>query len=152
MIVDRLERFSHYFEGLEDIGKFLSSLGPDAPEGRHELAGEDVFAVISRYETRPRNECRPEAHRKYVDIQFLIQGSEVIERFPLQALSIAEPHDEENDVAFFKRPEDAGTRVVLSDKVFAVFFPHDAHMPQVQDGPTPEGAIKVVVKIKAELL
>ncbi len=40
------------------------------PEGRHEIDGDKIFALLSRYTTRPQTECTPEAHRKFVDIQY----------------------------------------------------------------------------------
>jgi YhcH/YjgK/YiaL family protein len=152
MIVALISQIDEYFHGLEGIGEFLLSLDADTPEGRHELDGDNIFALVSRYETSPRTERKPEAHRKYVDIQFLISGQEVVEWFPLEGQKVSEPYDEDKDVAFYDRPETEGSKAVLGDGVFAVFFPQDAHMPQVRLGDSAEDVLKVVVKIKADLL
>jgi len=152
MIVDKINNFGHYFDGLEDLGEFLSGLGPDTPEGRHELDEDNIFAIVSRYETRPREKCRPEAHKKYADIQYLISGTETLEWFPLEALEAEGPFDSASDVGFYTRPDSMGTQVELAGGVFCVLFPHDAHMPQVQSAGGAENVLKVVVKIRAELL
>ena len=82
----------------------------------------------------------------------MLEGSETIEWFPLEGLHAAEPYDKEKDVAFHTLPGTMGTQVALSRGVFAVFFPHDAHMPQVNATDGPQDVIKVVIKIRAELL
>lgn len=154
MIVDSIENISMYFHGLDGLDEFILSLDSNAPEGRHDIDSDNVFAVISHYDTRPRSQCRPESHVKYADIQILLQGQETIEWFPLEGLAPNTPYDADKDVAFYERPESdkEGTRIALSKGVFAVFFPQDAHMPQVRLGEAPESVIKVVVKIKAEML
>ena len=152
MIVDSLDNFGHYFQGLPGLDEFLSSLKSDIPDGRHGIDGDNIFAMVSRYQSRPRALCRPESHRIYADIQTVLEGSETIEWFPLKGLHATDPYDKESDVAFHTLPGTMGTQVALSRGVFAVFFPHDAHMPQVNATDGPQDVIKVVIKIRAELL
>ncbi len=152
MILDTIDNFGHYFQGLPGLDEFLSSLKSDTPDGRHGIDGDNIFAMVSRYQTRPRPLCRPEAHEKYVDIQILVKGHETIEWFPLEGLHAADPYDPESDVAFYALPKVMGTQVALSGGMFTVFFPHDAHMPQVEAPGGPQDVIKVVIKIRAELL
>ncbi len=152
MILDTIDNFEHYFHGLHGMEEFLSSLNADTPEGRHEIDEENVFAMVSRYRSRPRTECQPESHQRYADVQLLLGGQEIIEWFPLNGMSVTAPYDPDSDVAFYALPKVIGTQVALSKGMFAVFFPHDAHMPQIQ---APEGSaniIKVVIKIKSDLL
>ena len=152
MIADSIDNLGHYFNGLPGLDEFLSSLDADTSEGRHDIDGDNIFAVISCYQSRPRAQCRPEAHRKYADIQLLLKGSETIEWFPLEGMQDADPYDKDKDVAFFALPDTLGTQVALSEGVFAVFFPRDAHMPQIQGPEGSASVIKAVIKIRADLL
>ncbi len=151
MIVDSLESFAHYFQGIAGMDEFIASLDDNIAEGRHEMDGDNVFAMVSNYECRPRTKCSPETHEQYVDIQIVVKGQEIIEWFPREVLNIKDPYDPEKDLAFYERPEAEGTQVILKKGVFAVFFPHDAHMPQVCSG-NDANVTKVVVKIRTELI
>jgi YhcH/YjgK/YiaL family protein len=159
MIVDSIENLREYFAGeaFALIEAYLVSLDSGAADGRTDIRGNDIFAVVSTYETRPVQECRFEAHRRYADIQLLLSGAEEIGWAPLEGPAPTVPHDEQKDVGFFEPPAGGYTRVALMPGIAAVFFPRDAHMPQI----TPAGAggsegaakvRKVVIKVAAELL
>lgn len=155
MIIDALHNFGEYFHGLEDIGEILAAVQADAKEGRYELSDEgNIFLNVSRYHTRERAQCKPETHVQYVDIQYVAAGQEIIEHFPLEGLSTAIPYDEEKDISFYQTPEPAAaSRILLKPGRFAVFFPQDAHMPGLQlTSGTPEEVLKVVIKIRLDLL
>ena len=93
-----------------------------------------------------------EAHRKYVDIQCLLEGQENIESTVLNGLTVDMPYDAEKDVEFYAQTDNQKIVTHLMPGIFAAFFPQDAHMPGVSVGGSPAFVKKVVVKIKAELL
>ncbi len=154
MIVDRLDNWDSYFFG--DVGnkvfEFLMSLTPDTEEGERHLQGDDIFARIMSYETRPPEAAVLEAHRKYVDIQTVLTGAEGFEWFPTDGLSTDIPYDESKDAEFYKRPHSGPARIDVYPGIFVVFSPQDAHMPTLMVGDTAELIKKVVVKVKTELL
>ena len=114
-------------------------------DGRHELAGDRLYAMVSRYRTRPApGEMRWESHRDYIDIQYLAEGSESIGWSPLAELRAGEPYSAAKDVAFHAG---AGEVITLRAGRFAVFFPEDAHAPGLAAG-APAGVVKVVVKVR----
>lgn len=116
------------------------------PEGRVELDGERLFATVQRYTTKPAAEGLLEAHRKYIDIQFIVAGEEWMGYAPLAATAEDAPFRAADDIGFL-RGEAGFTR--LSQGMFAVFFPEDAHMPG-RHVAAPTEVVKVVVKVLAE--
>ncbi len=154
MIVDRLENWAHYRFGAEWklAFEFLASLGPDSPEGKYDLKGEEVFAQVQSYSTRAPEEAIIETHRKYVDIQTVLCGAEGIEWHSRDAFDFYTHYDESKDAEFYKRVSPGPTRVDVFPGIFVMLFPWDAHMPTLMVGDAPQVIKKVVVKIKASLL
>ena len=116
------------------------------PDGRYEIEGERVFAMAQRYETAPAAEPRFEAHRKYIDVQFIADGSEVIGWAPVSGLEITEAYDAEKDVCFGLVKKGLWTPVRLEAGQLAVLYPEDAHAPRLAAG-VPAQAVKLVVKV-----
>lgn len=112
-------------------------------DGEYELDGRDVFVRISRYTTKEEN-LTPEAHRDYIDIQFLIEGAELIGVAPLSEMTEEVDGRPEGDIWFYHGPE---KELLLSGKSFMVFFPQDAHAPCIApEAPAP--ARKCLIKVK----
>lgn len=120
-------------------------------DGRYELDGDRVYFTVQRYTTKPEQECRPESHRRYADVQYVAQGQEFIGWCAFTPeLKTAEPYDEEKDIIFYERLEPE-SNFVLSEGCFAVLTPEDIHRPCCAIG-EPSPVLKVVVKIAVELL
>ena len=114
--------------------------------GRHVIDGERLFAIVEEYTTLPPDECRWEAHRAYIDVQFVVRG---VERMGFMNISRAverEPYDQSRDVAFFEPGDDF---VTVHAGMFAVFGPEDVHAPRGAAG-SPALARKIVVKVAVE--
>jgi YhcH/YjgK/YiaL family protein len=132
--------------GLLKALDFLRRPGiADLPDGRHNIDGDKVFALVQRYETLPMERPRFEAHRQYVDVQFMAAGAEVIGWAPLGSVRVDEPYDAVKDVCF---GEAAGgwTPVRLEAGQLAVLYPEDAHAPRLAAG-APATVAKIVVKV-----
>ena len=125
---------------------FLEQVTADTASGRHEIEGDDLFALVQRYETRPAAGMQLEAHRRYVDIQFVAGGREVIHWAPLASLAEATlPYDAAKEAALFKAV-DGMVPIGLEAGHFAILFPDDAHMPCCAWN-APAEVLKVVVKV-----
>ena len=111
--------------------------------GRYELAG-GAFALVQSYESKAEENCKIEAHKKYIDIQCVLKGRELFGVADLSTQTIVEDAFEEKDVAFYQGAVDLLT---LTDGDFVIVFPQDAHRPQQGDGSRVE---KVVVKVPIE--
>lgn len=119
--------------------------------GKYEIDGENIFAMVQDYSTFPKEERRPEAHRKYIDIQYLAQGSEIIGYAPVRPdYQIAEDLLEEKDLLFYSRIH-GETDLVLDEGMFAIFFPDEVHRPCCQN--RAESYVKkVVIKVAKSLV
>ena len=111
-----------------------------------EIDGRDVYAQVQIYETKPADECRFEAHRRYFDIQYMAQGEEYMGFLPKDALKPDTDYDPETDLAFFRQPAAWG-KILLSEGRFAAVSPDDGHMPRCMAG-TPRLVKKIVVKVR----
>ncbi|MDF1553839.1 MAG: YhcH/YjgK/YiaL family protein [Deferrisomatales bacterium] len=153
MIIDRVENWRRSFPSEETacVAGFLSGLTTDVADGEYPLGENGIFARVMTYETRPPEEARLEAHREYVDVQTAISGTEGIEWFPVSDLAEQAPYDPGGDVAFYRRPGPAPARVDVVPGTFVVFFPRDAHMPQLAVAGVRRMVKKAVVKIPARL-
>lgn len=147
MIMDVLSRWSNYSwptEHFEKSFRFLKELKPDTPEGRTEIDGDKVFCMIQSYEARPRKGQQFEAHRKYADIQMVLDGEESILWAPADTLKVSVPY--EDDAVLYDLTS-APTELVLTPGIFCVFFPPDAHAPGLQHN-APSNIRKAIVKIR----
>jgi biofilm protein TabA len=153
MILDRIQNWALYFEQNSRVGEamhFLTQeLDPSVPDGRIELDGVKMYANVETYSTRPVEKCRFEAHRLYLDIQYIIKGGEIIGWTPTNELAVADPYDSERDLTFYEQPKQF-TTLELYEGSFALFYPGDAHQPGMNLSGI-ETVKKVVVKIRLTL-
>jgi biofilm protein TabA len=133
-------RFGEAFGFLSKAS--LASLGA----GRHEIDGDRVYVLVDYRSGRGHQGARLEAHRRYIDIQYTIEGMEEIGWTPLAACRPpADGFDEAKDIAFFDdRP---ATWLSVPPGHFAVFFPDDAHAPLGGQGQLKKAVVKIAVKV-----
>ena len=146
MIIDRLSNSSPLFQLPARLARALEYLRAtdmrSVPSGRHDLDGDWLFALVQEYTTRAPDQCVWEAHRRYIDVQFMAVGAERMGYAPLSAMREREPYDAARDVMFFE----PGTEfVTIREGMFAIFGPEDVHSPGHVAG-TPRLVRKVVVK------
>jgi len=112
--------------------------------GRQDIDGDDCFAFVNEYETKPLPEGVWEAHRSYIDIQYLVSGIERMGYAPVEGMKPITPYDDEKDLEFL---EGKGDFFLVNPGTIVVFTPDDAHMPNMQAG---SSCIvrKVVVKVR----
>jgi YhcH/YjgK/YiaL family protein len=116
------------------------------PTGRHDIDGDNAFAIINEYTTKPVDECDPESHRDYADIQIMITGSEKFGYTPLDGQQPSVAYSEEKDVTLYSLPEEDLSYIRLRPGQFIIFFPTDIHQPEVCNI-QPELVKKLVLKI-----
>ncbi|GBE40881.1 toxin-antitoxin biofilm protein TabA [bacterium BMS3Bbin09] len=146
MIIDSIDNYKNY----ENLGikislalNHISTTDFDNKEpGRYDIDGDNIFVMVNDYNTKNINECRLEGHHKYIDVQYLVKGSELMGYVPLSDQAVSVEYDDEGDVAFF---EGHSLFVKLDKGMFVIFFPEDLHMPGIGDG---DPVRKVVVKVK----
>lgn len=125
---------------------FIEGIDPAAFQaGEVEIQGRDIFAVFHEYVTEPAEGRQYEAHREYIDIQYLLAGEEVIRVTNLANLSEAVPYDKERDITFYHAAP--GNNLLLREGDFVILFPQDAHLPKIPPA-GPAEVRKVVVKVR----
>ena len=117
---------------------------------RVEFAGDKLFARVMRQDTAPREGCRWETHREYVDLQYILGGGEIIEWAPVADLVPDAPYDGATDLQFYAEAP-AELLLPMREGLLVFLFPGDAHKPCVADGQN-EFVHKVVGKIHRSLL
>lgn len=115
--------------------------------GRYELRGQSMYALVDEYMTRPREACRLETHRRYIDVQYVMQGRELMGYAPVRTLTPG-PYDEDRDVQFHQGHADF---LLLREGMFAVMLPGDGHMPGVAVDNQPGPVKKIVVKVPVDM-
>lgn len=104
-------------------------ISTDTPAGRYDIDGDRMYVLVQELTTEPAVERLAEAHRKYIDIQLLLSGKELIRaaRDSDSAEIIADELLERDKLSY--RDVEHESDIVLLPGMFAVFFPADIHRP-----------------------
>ncbi|MCU6711427.1 YhcH/YjgK/YiaL family protein [Paenibacillus sp. J5C_2022] len=147
MIIDQLENAAIYAEMHAKIGAALNYLQRypliDREPGRYEIEGSDMFLLLQQYETREVKDSFWEAHQNYIDVQYMLQGSESMGFAHVNRLKVKEPYCPIKDFVVL---EGEGDTMTVHEGSFAIFYPQDAHMPCLSCG-KPEIIKKAVIKV-----
>ena len=147
MIFDTLDNVNNY-EGLGRVYtalKFLSETDFSKIDlGRYELDGDNIFYMVQSYNTDP-DKTISEAHKKYIDIQYMVEGEEIIGVADISCDKELTEAKEENDVWFYNCKTEPLT---LSAGKYMVLYPNDLHCPGVATNGTALTCRKVVIKVK----
>lgn len=151
MILDRMGNDSVYVgvhEKFSDAFAFIrKAVAENYPVGKYEIDGDKLFAMVQEYDTKLLANAKFEGHRRYIDIQYMVSGTETMRFADVSKLAEMTPYNPEKDCAFYQDSHKA-TGAVLEQGEYAIFFPHDIHMPGVSVQETPAPVKKIVVKVK----
>jgi len=154
MIVTDINHIEHQVSMTATLRKAIEFLRrPDIhnmADGRVDIDGQHVFALVQRYETIKTDAPKFEYHRKYIDIQYIVSGKEVIGWAPVERMTITEAYDMEKDICFGTVPKEEITPVYLQAGQLVVFYPEDGHAPKLAAG-APSHVVKIVVKVVTKL-
>jgi len=146
MIIDQLKNANLYSKD-KALAKALEYLTQTdfktLAVGRYELDGTKRFALVQEPLTRTLEGALFEAHRKYIDVQYIVDGIEQMGYAPINTLQGATPYDESKEAEMLRG---AGDTLTVRPGMFVVFFPEDAHMPCLAVG-QPAKVKRVVVKV-----
>ena len=151
MILDILENANQYATIHPGVARALEEMKRFTPEnygdGRVEVDGDNVFLLLNNYETHPKSESMAEAHRKYIDVMYMVEGAETIYVKNVEKLkNITSEYTEENEALLADTDEDA-TAVRLEAGYFVVLFPQDAHSPAC-DADGTRSVKKIIGKVR----
>ena len=131
MIYDAFNNSHLYFDKAGPLHKalsFVTGFDTSQPDGRYDIDGDNIYAMVTTYDTKPAGSLKFEAHKKYIDLQLLLEGTEFLDVTLSESCKIDTPYSEQNDVEFFESPQNFST-VLLEPGNFALLYPHDIHRP-----------------------
>ncbi len=148
MILDSLPQADRYFalhplfaRAFEFLrGTDLKSLAP----GKHTVEGERIFAIVEASAGRTRAEAKLECHRRYIDIQLVLEGVDEMGWKPVaECVDPATDYDAARDIRFFN--DAPSSWIATPPGSFCLFFPDDAHAPLVSTGQIRKVVVKIAV-------
>lgn len=113
------------------------------PNGRYTIDGNNVYAIVTEAPTKDYDKTAFESHRKYIDLQYVISGEENMAKTPIASVTISKPWDERSDLANYTGD---GKIYTVPAGTFNLFFPSDAHRPNITPGGN-KVVKKIVIKI-----
>lgn len=154
MVIDQLESLDEYASlhprfpaAFAYLRRLLSQ---NAPDGKHILTGteipEEIFVSIATNELAPQAAARAESHRKYIDVQVILSGSEVIYA-PACLPAVTEDNAEKDYLLYQEVPLSDCHRLLVRSGGFAIFFPGELHAPCHSASTAPSTARKAILKV-----
>lgn len=155
MQIDTLQRASEYPDLTSDVAwieafDWLRNHQDNLPDtGEHKFGDMGLVANVQSNFTRARDITTFESHVQFIDLQYIASGQECIEWEPIESLQEKAAYDSTNDVTLYHRTT-RSTTLLMTPGRWAIFLPHDGHMPNIQIGHSIE-VHKVVIKIPVAL-
>lgn len=130
MVIDKIENaelYAHLSPLIKKAFRYIRETDFNALEpGKYVIEHDNLFSILMEYDTKDIKDCQLEAHRKYIDVQYMISGSELVGVTPYVSQAVTKAYSDEDDYALF-----AGDPSLIRFEAgqFAIFFPGDLHMP-----------------------
>ncbi len=152
MIIDHIQNAELYFKLDKNIKKALKYLQnknfKGMEPGNYEVDGDRIYAVVQEYQTLPQTKAKWESHEKYIDIQYMINGTERMGISRKKKMTLLHDYNKTNDITIFRGD---GDFFKLESEHFVILFRDDIHMPKVEvESSGPEPIFKVVMKVQLE--
>ena len=146
MIYDTLDNIKNYesLGNIYDVLKFLAAEDFSSKEvGRYDIDGDNIYYMVQSYNTNPDKDIA-EAHKKYIDIQLILEGEELIGVAPISCDKEEVEAKPEKDAWLYRCETDF---ITMKPGYYMVLYPNDIHLPgkAVRDA---QPCRKIVVKIK----
>jgi YhcH/YjgK/YiaL family protein len=148
MIIDRIENAALYYPlhpKFKQAFDYIAQIDVhNIPAGRHDI-DNGMYVLVQEYTTKQKGEGKWEAHRRYIDLQYVVQGAEGMGYANIHHLQQGEYDAAKDFLPLFGE----GDLINLKSGCFVLLFPEDAHMPSMAIE-NPEPAKKIVIKIAVE--
>lgn len=133
---------------LKEIERFVEERDcTKIPDGEIEILGRELFVRTAFYPTGSAEEKKFEAHRLYADLQYVVEGREIMEYSIAPDPSPVTSYDAPADIQFFDSVRGAAPLLVPAGQ-FIFFFPGELHKPGCHAGESQEMVKKLVFKIR----
>ncbi len=153
MIIDHISRAAQYYHllpGIEIALRYIQTTDfAKLENGKYELDGEQIFAIVQAYETKDPATEKLEAHKKFIDVQYVVNGQEKMGHALLKAQIPSREYQSEDDFMLFDEAPDFFS--VITEGMFTIFYPTDLHMPCILHQASSQ-VKKVVVKVSVDYI
>lgn len=153
MVLDHVKNWEAYaalHHKFPEAFRFIAkAVAEDLPVGKYELDGDALYASVQAYTTKQVADAKFEGHQRYIDIQYIASGTEVMQILEIGKATETVPYDDAKDCAFYADPQGEAAQALCHAGDFAIFFPQDIHKPGLCRNETPSPVKKILVKIKA---
>ena len=136
-----IKKYASLLPGIEEAFDAVNALTDFTPGVVHPLSGGNRFFVAAQSTIAPD---LAEAHREYLDIQYIVKGKEVVGYAPLEVCTEEVAFSEEKDIGRYSGPF---SYITINEGICYVAFPEDVHMPG-RHLDVPNDFVKIVVKLK----
>ena len=147
MILDSLENAEQYYAMSPYFKKafeFLKAANPEELEGKIDIEGEKIYAMVIKSKGTGHEGAELEIHKKYIDIQFGVDGVNEFGWKPTQeCVTVTKAFDDEDDFGYFAEEPDLW--ITVQPGQYAIFFPGDAHTPKGGTGNLHKLLVKIAV-------
>ena len=150
MIIDSIKNAKKYYcvhPSFEKAFEALAAIDESTPNERITVDGDNIFINLGEYVNKNVDECLFESHKKYIDIQYVVTGEEYIDLCDQELLKATDDRLDTDDIAFFENT-DKFSRADLTEGIFVVIFPGEAHKPCI----APDGKGVKVKKAVAKII
>ena len=153
MVIDHISRAAIYYHlhpGIEIALRYIQTTDFSKLEnGKYEIEGEQVFAIVQSYDTKDPSTEKLEAHKKYIDVQYVVSGQEKMGHALLKAQVPSREYQPDDDFMLFDEAPDFFS--LVTEGMFTIFYPSDLHMPCILHQQSTL-VKKVVVKVSVDFI
>ena len=151
MIFDNIKNCEIYY-GLnpkfEKAFRFIQKAVEEKLEvGKYEIDGKEIYALVQNYDSKLKENSSFEGHENYIDIQYVIEGCEMMGVVDISKAEVRDEYNPEKDITFYQDSEMA-SYCTATQGDFCVFYPHDIHRPGMALNDSPSNVKKIVVKVR----
>ena len=136
-----IKKYAPLLPGIEEAFDAVNALTEYEDKKNYPLSDGNRFFIAA---TTTKAPDLAEAHRNYLDIQYIVKGKEVVGYAPLDACKTEIEFSEEKDIGRYSGPFEY---ITINEGICYVAFPEDAHMPG-RHLDVPNDFVKIVVKLK----
>ncbi|MBC5841976.1 YhcH/YjgK/YiaL family protein [Flavobacterium sp. F-380] len=147
MVLDSIKNYGLYANITERLAAGFNFINTSdllaIAVGTYEIDGKAIFAIVQEYDTKDEKDCFLEGHTKYIDIQYMVQGTEMM-GITTKGNQKIQSFDVDKDYTFY---EGETSYIKVGAGMFTLFFPDDLHRPCIRVGDVTK-VKKVVVKVQ----
>ena len=121
------EQWKTLFQWLRDTD--LTAI----PKGKHPIPNSTLVASVEDSENAPVEKRNTESHRKKIDFQLVVRGTEGFALLDHESSTIKNPYDEKKDVQRYNYMAEKTNFFDVKAGQFVIFFPTDWHIAKINN-------------------